>query len=222
MALYWILKILLGPLALLVFRPWTRGRVGVPSHGPLILAANHLSFVDWLLIPLVTPRRVTFLAKSEFFELPGIGGAFVRWLMRTSGQIPVLRAGGPAADRALDRAIALLGRGSAIGIFPEGTRSPDGRLYRGRTGVARLALETGATVIPVAVIGTGRVLPIGTRVPRIHRVGVAFGRPRDYSEYGGTTDEGTLRAITDEIMHDLAAATGQPYCDTYAADFRLS
>ncbi|GAA4149829.1 lysophospholipid acyltransferase family protein [Leifsonia shinshuensis] len=221
MTLYWLLKVLVGPLAMLVFRPWTRGRTRVPPHGPVILAANHLSLVDWLLIPLVTPRRVTFLAKSEFFELPGFGGAFVRWLMRTSGQIPVHRAGGLAADRALDRAVDILGHGSVVGIFPEGTRSPDGRLYRGRTGVARLALETGATVIPVAVIGTDRVLPIGARVPRIHRVGVVFGRPRHYGEIRGTTDEGVLRAITDEIMHDLTALTGQPYCDSYAADFRL-
>ncbi|MEV8215091.1 lysophospholipid acyltransferase family protein [Leifsonia sp. NPDC077715] len=221
MTLYWILKVVFGPLAMMVFRPWTRGRAGVPSQGALILAANHLSFVDWLLIPLVTPRRVTFLAKSEFFESPGVGGAFVRWLMRTTGQIPVHRAGGPEADRALDRAVDILGRGSAIGIFPEGTRSPDGRLYRGRTGVARLALETGATVVPVAVIGTARVLPIGKKVPRIHRVGVVFGQPRDYRQYGGNMEEGTLRTITDEIMHDLADSTGQPYCDAYAADFRL-
>ncbi|MGJ9411991.1 lysophospholipid acyltransferase family protein [Aeromicrobium sp. CF4.19] len=217
---YWFLKFLaLGPLLRLIFRPWAEGTEHVPSSGPAILASNHLSYSDWLFMPLVVPRRVTFVAKAEYFESPGIKGWFQKKFFSGSGQVPIDRSSGSAAAGAISTQLRLLSEGEVCGIYPEGTRSHDGRLYRGRTGVARLALEAKVPVIPVAVINTDVVAPPGKVFGRMARPGVRFGEPLDFSRYDGLQDDRfILRAITDEIMYEIMRLSGQEYEDLYAQD----
>lgn len=219
---YWLVKnFVLGPILLRVFRPWVKGLDVVPTEGPAILASNHLSFIDSVFLPLVIPRPVTFLAKSEYFTGRGFKGWLVRQFFRASGQLPIDRSGGKASEDALNTGIAVLADGKLLGIYPEGTRSPDGRLYRGRTGIARMALEANVPVIPVAMIDTDKVMPIGSTIPKVTRVGVVFGRPLDFSRFQGFEgDRFVLRAITDEIMYELAGLSGQEYVDEYASVHR--
>jgi 1-acyl-sn-glycerol-3-phosphate acyltransferase len=216
--LYWFLKwIAIGPWLKLVFRPHVEGAENVPATGPAILASNHLSYADWLFMPLTLPRRVTFVAKAEYFTTPGIKGWFQRKFFSGAGQVPIDRSGANAAEGALSSARQILGEGELFGIYPEGTRSHDGRLYRGKTGVARLVLETGVPVVPVAVLGTDVVAPPGKKFGSFTRPGVRFGKPLDFSRYEGMeNDRYILRAITDEIMYEIMQLSGQEYVDMYA------
>jgi 1-acyl-sn-glycerol-3-phosphate acyltransferase len=216
--LYWTLKVLvLGPVLRVIFRPWVEGREHIPTEGPAILASNHLSFSDSIFLPLVVGRRMTFPAKSDYFTGSGLKGRLTALFFRGVGQIPIDRSGGRASMVALEAGKKILDRGELFGIYPEGTRSPDGRLYRGKTGVARLALETGAPVIPVAMIDTDRVQPPGQVVPRVGRVGIRVGRPLDFARYEGMAkDRFILRSITDEIMYAILELSGQEYVDVYA------
>lgn len=215
---YWFLKwIAIGPVLRLIFRPEVEGRENVPEEGPAILASNHLSYADWLFMPLTVTRKVTFVAKAEYFTSPGIKG----WLQKTffsgTGQVPIDRSGADAAAGALITARRVLAQGGIFGIYPEGTRSHDGRLYRGKTGVARLAIEMGAPVIPVAVVGTDVVAPPGKKFGRWTRPRVRFGKPLDFSRYEGLeNDRFILRSATDEIMYELMRLSGQEYVDLYA------
>jgi 1-acyl-sn-glycerol-3-phosphate acyltransferase len=215
---YWMLKwVLLGPVLKLIFRPYTEGVENVPDEGAAILASNHLSYSDWLFMPLTIPRRVTFVAKAEYFTTPGFKG----WLQKTffsgAGQVPIDRSSGNAAAGAISTGLKILANGDLFGIYPEGTRSHDGRLYRGRTGVARMALEAKVPVIPVAVIGTDVVAPPGRVFGRFARPKVRFGKPLDFSRYEGLEDDRfVLRSITDEIMYEIMDLSGQEYVDVYA------
>jgi 1-acyl-sn-glycerol-3-phosphate acyltransferase len=215
---YWFLKwIAIGPVLRIVFRPVVEGAENVPLEGPAILASNHLSYADWLFMPLTLPRRVTFVAKAEYFTTPGIKGWFQRKFFAGSGQVPIDRSGASAAEGALTAAKRILAQGELFGIYPEGTRSHDGRLYRGKTGVARLALETGVPVIPVAVLRTDVVAPPGKKFGTFTRPGVRFGKPLDFSRYEGLeNDRYILRSITDEIMYEIMRLSGQEYVDMYA------
>ena len=216
---YWFLKwIALGPVLRLVFRPKAYGVDHVPEEGPAILASNHLSYADWLFMPLTLNRRVTFVAKAEYFTTPGVKGWFQKKFFSGAGQVPIDRSGANAAEGAMKSAIKILDGGDLFGIYPEGTRSHDGKLYRGKTGVARLALETGVTVIPVAVVGTDVVAPPGKTFGSFTRPIVRFGKPLDFSRYEGLeNDRYILRSITDEIMYEIMRLSGQEYVDTYAA-----
>ena len=215
---YWLVKAILRPILAIVFRPWSEGTENVPREGPAILACNHLSFSDHFFGPLPLPRRVTFLAKAEYFTGRGLKGRLSKAFFRGMGQIPVDRSGGQASERALRTGLRVLSAGHILGIYPEGTRTPDGRLYRGKTGVARLALESGAPVIPCAMVGTFELMPTGRHRPRLGiRPGVRFGRPLDFSRYAGLeADRLVLRAVTDEIMYALMELSGQEYVDEYA------
>jgi 1-acyl-sn-glycerol-3-phosphate acyltransferase len=200
-----------------VFRPQSEGLENVPSDGPAILASNHLSYADWLFMPLTQKRKVTFVAKAEYFTSPGIKGWFQKTFFSGAGQVPIDRSGADAAAGALISAKRILDDGGLFGIYPEGTRSHDGRLYRGKTGVARLALETGVPVIPVAVIGTDVVAPPGKKFGTITRPVVRFGKPLDFSRYEGLEDDRfILRSVTDEIMYEIMRLSGQEYVDLYA------
>ena len=215
---YWLLKwVFLGPLLRLVFRPHAEGAENVPAEGPAILASNHLSYADWLFMPLTLARRVTFVAKAEYFNGRGIKGWLQKSFFSGSGQVPIDRSSGSAAEGALVSAKRTLSKGELFGIYPEGTRSHDGRLYRGKTGVARLALETGVPVIPVAVIGTDVVAPPGKKFGSFTRPVVRFGKPLDFSRYEGLeNDRYILRSITDEIMYEIMRLSDQEYVDMYA------
>lgn len=217
---YWLLKyVILGPILRLIFRPWNSGTQNVPIEGPAILASNHLSYSDWLFMPLVIPRRVTFVAKAEYFESPGLKGWFQKKFFSGSGQVPIDRTSGSSAAGAIKTQLRLLSEGELCGIYPEGTRSHDGKLYRGRTGVARLALEAKVPVIPVAVVGTDIVAPPGKVFGKLAKPGVVFGEPLDFSRYEGLeNDRFILRAITDEIMYEVMRLSGQEYVDMYAQD----
>jgi 1-acyl-sn-glycerol-3-phosphate acyltransferase len=216
---YWVIKYTLGIGLTLVFRPWSRGRKNVPRRGPVILVSNHLSFADHFFGPLPLPRKLVFLAKSEYFTGKGIKGFASRAFFAGSGQIPIDRTGGEAGERALRSGLRVLAGGNVLGIYPEGTRSPDGRLYKGRTGVARLALESRAPVVPCAMIGTFEFLPPGSRRPSMKiRPGVIFGQPMEFSRfYGKESDRAALREVTDEIMAVIAKLSGQEYVDCYAS-----
>mgnify|MGYP001494830702 CR=1 FL=1 len=220
--LYWFLKtVIIGPPLKLLFRPWTDGEENVPEHGPAIFASNHLSFSDSIFLPLVVKRRVTFLAKSDYFTGDGLKGRLTAMFFRGVGQLPVDRSGGRASEAALRQGLSVLAKGELLGIYPEGTRSPDGRLYRGRTGVARMALEGRVPVIPVAMVGTREAQPTGQILPKIMRIGVKFGRPLDFSRYEGMEDDRfVLRSITDEIMYQLMELSGQEYVDMYATSMK--
>jgi 1-acyl-sn-glycerol-3-phosphate acyltransferase len=212
---YWVVKAIIGPILAILFRPWSEGADNVPREGPAILAFNHLSFSDHFFGPLPLPRKVTFLAKSEYFTGRGLKGLISKAFFRGVGQIPVDRAGGEASERALRTGLRVLAEGKLLGIYPEGTRTPDGRLYRGHTGVARLALESGAPVIPCAMIGTFELQPPGRLLPRLSiRPGTRFGKPLDFSRYAGLKpDRLILRAVTDEIMYAVMNLSGQVYVD---------
>ena len=216
---YWMCKhILIGPWLRLLFRPIVEGLENIPAQGAAIVASNHLSFSDHFFAPLPLPRKVVFLAKSEYFTGRGLKGLVSKAFFSGVGQIPVDRSGGEASERALRTGLRVLARGHVLGIYPEGTRSPDGRLYRGKTGVARLALEARAPVVPCAMIGTFEFQPPGSIRPRLSvRPGVRFGEPLDFSRYYGLeTDRIVLRAVTDEIMYAIMKLAGQEYVDQYA------
>jgi 1-acyl-sn-glycerol-3-phosphate acyltransferase len=219
---YWIMKhIVIGPILLAVFRPWVVGLEHVPKQGPVILASNHLSFIDSIFLPLVVDRPVVFLAKSEYFTGKGLKGWATRLFFQAANQLPIDRSGGKASEASLNTGLRVLGEGRILGIYPEGTRSPDGRLYRGRTGVARMVLEAGVPVVPVAMIGTAEVMPIGTRVPKVRRVGIVFGEALDFSRFEGMEgDRFVLRSVTDELVYDLRALSDQEYVDVYASSVR--
>lgn len=215
---YWVVKAILYPFLRLVFRPWAEGLENVPRDGPAILASNHLSFSDHFFAPLQLPRKVVFLAKSEYFTGHGLKGVINKAFFRGMGQIPVDRTGGEASERALATGLRVLAAGHLLGIYPEGTRTPDGRLFRGKTGVARLALEAKAPVIPCAMVGGFEFQPPGRIAPRLTvRPGVRFGRPLDFSRYYGLeADRVVLRAVTDEIIYEIMRLSGQEYVDEYA------
>ena len=215
---YWFLKrVILGPILRVVFRPYVIGLDNVPPSGGAIFASNHLSFSDSIFLPLVVDRRITFLAKADYFTGRGLKGWLTARFFRGAGQVPVDRSGGSASEAALRAALKVLGRGECLGIYPEGTRSPDGKLYRGKTGVARVALEAKVPVLPVAMIDTEKIQPPGRKIPRIGRVGVTIGKPLDFSRYEGMEgDRFVLRSITDEIMYELMDLSGQEYVDIYA------
>ncbi|MFN2625479.1 MAG: lysophospholipid acyltransferase family protein [Mycobacteriales bacterium] len=215
--LYWILKVILYPILNLLFRPWIQGLENVPDEGPAILASNHVSFSDSIFLPLRVPRRITFLAKSDYFTGRSAVGRLKAAFFRAVGQLPVDRRGGRASQAALETGKRVLAEGKLLGIYPEGTRSPDGKLYRGKTGVARMALEAGVPVIPCAMIGTFEVQPPGQVMPKIKRIGIKIGKPLDFSRYAGMEhDRFVLRSMTDEIMYELMMLSGQEYVDTYA------
>jgi 1-acyl-sn-glycerol-3-phosphate acyltransferase len=216
--------VFIGPLLRFVWRPWTEGLENVPSHGPAILASNHMSFSDSFFMPVTVPRKVTFLAKAEYFTTPGLKGWLSRRFFAGVGQVPIDRSGSDASRAALETAVRLLGEGVLLGIYPEGTRSPDGRLYRGKTGVARMALEAGVPVIPCAMINTDELQPPGRRFPRLRpRPGVRFGRPLDFSRYEGMAGNRFVeRSMTDEIMYELMQLSGQEYVDVYAAKVKAT
>ena len=193
----------------------TEGREHLPATGPVILASNHLSFIDSVVIRLAAPRRVTFLTKAEYFTGRGLRGTLVRWFFTAAGSVPVRRGSHRAAQASLETAREVLDRGNVFGIYPEGTRSLDGRLYRGRTGVGWLALTTGAPVVPVALDGTERLQPVGKRLPRPHRVTVRFGQPLTFT--GDPKSAAGRRAVTDEVMRAIAELSGQERADRFAA-----
>jgi 1-acyl-sn-glycerol-3-phosphate acyltransferase len=215
---YWVVKAILGPILRIVFRPWSDGTENMPKEGPAIIASNHLSFSDHFFAPLPLPRKVVFLAKSEYFTGRGLKGLVSKAFFSGVGQIPVDRSGGEASERALRTGLRVLAQGEVLGIYPEGTRSPDGRLYRGKTGVARLALEARVPVIPCAMIGGFEFQPPGRMAPRLGvRPGVRFGKPLDFSRYYGLEqDRIVLRALTDEVMYAIMKLSGQEYVDHYA------
>lgn len=212
---YRIFRGLLKPIALLVYRPTITGRENVPKHGPVILASNHLSFVDSVVIPLASPRPVQFLAKSSYFTGTGFSGWVSRTFFGAIGAVPVERGAGAAAQEALEAGRRILEQSEAFALYPEGTRSTDGRLYRGRTGVAWLALTTGATVVPVGLVGTQEIQPIGAKMPRVRPVTVRFGEPLDLGHHGPATSGRARRAATDEIMAAIHALTGQELAGQY-------
>jgi 1-acyl-sn-glycerol-3-phosphate acyltransferase len=220
---YWFTKtFVLGPVLKLLFRPWVKGLDNVPAEGAAILASNHLSFSDSIFMPVMVPRPVVFLAKSEYFTGTGLKGRLTAAFFRLTNQLPMDRSGGAASAQSLDAGMDVLRNGSLLGIYPEGTRSPDARLYRGKVGVARLALQARVPVVPVAMIGTDKVQPIGKRVPNIRRIGIIFGEPLDFSRYYGMEDDRLIqRSVTDEIMYGLMRLSGQEYVDEYAAVVKL-
>ena len=215
--LYEVVHSVVPPVAKVLWRPDVRGLEHVPATGPVILASNHLSFVDSVVIPIVVPRKVVFLAKSDYFEGPGVKGMLTKAWFEGIGMLPVDRDDSTAALASLDTALEVLGRGEAFGIYPEGTRSPDGRLYRGRTGIGWLVLETGARVLPVALEGTEKIQPIGSSRPRVFgpRPTVRIGPPIDFSHYGDLAPAKARRAITDEIVETIQKMSGQEYAGVY-------
>ncbi|KXK58252.1 glycerol acyltransferase [Micromonospora rosaria] len=214
--LYTIGKLTVGPALRLAFRPTVEGLEHIPKSGGAIFAGNHLSVADELFLGAVVPRHLAFWAKSEYFKGPGVKGTFTRFVLTGLGAIPVERAGGRAALSAFDAAIPALRGGDQVAIYPEGTRSPDGRLYRGRTGAARLAVAAGVPIVPVGMIGTEKVQPIGARVPRpgAGKITVRFGKPLDFT--GRPDDRTSLREMTDELMSEIQKLTGQEYVPRYA------
>jgi 1-acyl-sn-glycerol-3-phosphate acyltransferase len=219
---YWLFKyVFMGPLLTLLGRPKVEGLHYVPSSGPMILASNHLAVADSFYLPLVVARRITFLAKAEYFTGTGLKGWFTRWFYTVAGQVPIDRTDADSAQSALVTAERILAQGKLLGMYPEGTRSPDGRLYKGKTGLARLALESGVPVIPVAMIGTDVVNPPGSKMWRFGRVQVKFGKPMDFSRFEGLAGNRFIeRAVIDEVMYELMRLSGQEYVDLYAADVK--
>lgn len=212
---YGVLRAFLTPFLMLAFRPKVKGLRNVPVSGPVIIASNHLSFSDSIFMPLVVPRKVTFLAKSEYFTSPGPKGLLKKLTFIALGQVPVDRSGGRRSEAALITGLQVLANNECLGIYPEGTRSPDGRLYKGRTGIARLAIESGAPVIPVAMFNTEKIQPTGKVVPKILRVKMVFGEPMFFE--GDSSDLLHLRDVTDQIMKKLQEMSGQEYVDIYAS-----
>ncbi|WP_405557466.1 lysophospholipid acyltransferase family protein [Streptomyces sp. NBC_01171] len=219
---YHLLKyVLLGPVLRLVFRPRIEGLDHVPESGAAIIAGNHLSFSDHFLMPAILKRRITFLAKAEYFTGPGLKGRLTAFFFRSAGQIPVDRSGKEAGQAAVREGLKVLGRGELLGIYPEGTRSHDGRLYKGKVGVAVMALKAGAPVVPCAMIGTFEAQPPGRKIPKLRPITIRFGEPLEFSRYEGMEDEkAVLRAVTDEIMYAVLELSGQEYVDRYAAEVK--
>ncbi len=217
--LFWLGKyVLLGPWLRLLFRPIVEGAENLPAEGAAILASNHLSFCDSVFLPLVIRRRIVFLAKTEYFNRPGIAGWASRVFFTGMGAVQIDRSSGSAARSALDTGVRVLTEGALLGIYPEGTRSPDGKLYRGKTGVARLALRAGVPVFPVAMLNTHLVQPLGSKLPRIMRVRIRVGQPLDFSEhFAAAGDRHIERTVTDHIMARLRELSGQEYVNVYAA-----
>jgi 1-acyl-sn-glycerol-3-phosphate acyltransferase len=222
-------RFFVGPIAKLLFRPRVEGLQNIPSTGPALLVSNHLAFTDSVFLPVAVPRQIIFPAKSEYFTAPGLKGRVMATFFRSIGQIPIDRSGGRASLAALNTGLEILAKGELFGIYPEGTRSPDGRLYKGKTGVARMAIVAGVPVIPVAMIDTEKLNPPGSvwpkfvirepgrRLPRLIRPGVSIGKPLDFSRYEGMErDRFVLRSVTDEIMYALMELSGQEYVDMYA------
>ncbi|MEO7078009.1 MAG: lysophospholipid acyltransferase family protein [Rhodococcus sp. (in: high G+C Gram-positive bacteria)] len=216
---YWIFKyVLIGPVLRVLGRPRIEGAHNLPSNGPVILAGNHLTVVDSFFLVLVVPRRIKFVAKSEYFSGHGIKGRLIRWFYTSAGQVPIDRSGSGAGEPALEAARKILSDNGIWAIYPEGTRSPDGRLYKGKTGMARVALEVGAPVIPVVMFGTEKFNPVGTRRWRPSKIVVKFGEPLDFSRYSEhATHRAVVRSATDEVMYSLMKMSGQEYVDIYAA-----
>ncbi|MFJ6751935.1 MULTISPECIES: lysophospholipid acyltransferase family protein [unclassified Streptomyces] len=217
--IYGAMKFSIGGSLKLAFRPWVEGIENIPAEGPAILASNHLSFSDSFFLPAVLDRKVTFIAKAEYFTSPGVKGKLTAAFFKGVGQLPVDRSGGRGAgEAAIKSGIEVLERGELFGIYPEGTRSPDGRLYRGKPGgLARVALATGAPVIPVAMIDTEKVQPPGKVVPKMIRPGIRIGKPLDFARYQGMEgDRFILRSVTDEVMYEIMKLSGQEYVDIYA------
>lgn len=219
---YHLLKhVLLGPLLRMLFRPRIEGLENIPAEGAAIVAGNHLSFSDHFLMPAILKRRITFLAKAEYFTGPGLKGRLTAAFFRSAGQIPVDRSGKDAGQAALREGLGVLSRGELLGIYPEGTRSHDGRLYKGKVGVAAMALGAGVPVVPCAMVGTFEIQPPGRRIPKIRRVTIRFGAPMEFSRYAGMERErAVLRAVTDEIMYAILGLSGQEYVDRYAAEVK--
>ncbi|MEQ4498682.1 lysophospholipid acyltransferase family protein [Nocardioides kribbensis] len=214
--LYRVLHSVVPPLARAVWRPRIEGIHHVPRSGPVILASNHLSFIDSVVIPVTAPRKVVFLAKSDYFTGTGLRGSAQRAWFEGLGMLPVDRDDPRAALASLDVALEVLGRGEAFGLYPEGTRSRDGRLYRGRTGVAHLALTAGAPVVPVGLVGTDRLQPVGSSWPRLARVTVRFGEPIVAGDrFAGMSSGRARRELTDEVMRAVAALSGQQEAGVY-------
>ncbi|MCD2107644.1 lysophospholipid acyltransferase family protein [Rhodococcus erythropolis] len=220
--LYWLFKyVLIGPVLWLFGRPTIEGQHHIPKKGPVILAGNHRAVVDSFFLVLMVRRRITFVAKSEYFTGTGVKGAMQRWFFGGAGQVPIDRSGADASRAALDTAIGILDKGGVWGIYPEGTRSPDGCLYKGKTGAIRVALETGAPVIPVVVHGGDAVNPPGTRMWRFSKVRITVGEPIDFSRYRELRGyQAVVRAATDELMAVLCEQSGQEYVDVYGADVK--
>jgi 1-acyl-sn-glycerol-3-phosphate acyltransferase len=216
---YYVLKyVLLGPLLRLLFRPRIEGLEHIPDDGAAIVAGNHLSFSDHFLMPAIIKRRITFLAKAEYFTGPGLKGRLTAAFFHSAGQIPVDRSGKDAGQAAIREGLGVLAKGELLGIYPEGTRSHDGRLYKGKVGVAVMAIKAQVPVVPCAMVGTFEIQPPGQVVPRIKRVTIRFGEPLDFSRYAGMEDQkAAIRAVTDEIMYAILGLSGQEYVDEYAA-----
>ncbi|MGW4233027.1 lysophospholipid acyltransferase family protein [Streptomyces sp. NPDC004980] len=221
---YYVLKyVVLGPLLRLVFRPRIEGLENIPDDGAAIVAGNHLSFSDHFLMPAIIKRRITFLAKAEYFTGPGIKGRLTAAFFHSAGQIPVDRSGKDAGQAAIREGLGVLSKGELLGIYPEGTRSHDGRLYKGKVGVAVMAIKAGVPVVPCAMVGTFEIQPPGKVVPRIRRVTIRFGEPLDFSRYAGLEDQkAAIRAVTDEIMYAVLGLSGQEYVDEYAAKVKAA
>ncbi|AJT68292.3 hypothetical protein T261_6683 [Streptomyces lydicus] len=218
-----MLKAILGFVMRVLYRPKVEGMERIPETGPVILAGNHVTFIDSMFLSLLVKRPVYFIGKDEYVTGKGLKGRLMAWFFTSAGMIPVDRDGGHGGVAALMTGRRVLEEGKAFGIYPEGTRSPDGRLYRGRTGIARLALMTGAPVVPFAMIGTDKVQPGGKGVPRIAPVTVRFGEVLDFSRYDGMDrDRYVLRAVTDEVMSDVMELSGQEYVDMYATKARAA
>lgn len=216
---YGTMKVAIGGPLKLAFRPWAEGLENIPAEGPAILASNHLSFSDSFFLPVILDRKITFIAKAEYFTTPGVKGRLTAAFFKGVGQLPVDRSGARGAgEAAIKSGIEVLERGELFGIYPEGTRSPDGRLYRGKPGgLARVALATGAPVIPVAMIDTEKIQPPGKVVPKLMRPGIRIGKPLDFTRYQGMEqDRFVLRALTDEVMYEIMKLSGQEYVDIYA------
>ncbi|WP_189985018.1 lysophospholipid acyltransferase family protein [Streptomyces capoamus] len=212
-----LIKAVLGPIMRLMFRPRVEGAENIPGDGPVILAGNHLTFIDSIVLPVVTKRQVCFIGKDEYVTGKGLKGRLMAWFFTGVGMIPVDRDGASGGVAALMTGRRILEEGRMFGIYPEGTRSPDGRLYRGRTGIARLTLMTGAPVVPFAMIGTDKLQPGGRGIPRPGRVTVRFGEPMEFSRYEGMDrDRYVLRAVTDSVMAEVMRLSGQEYVDMYA------
>lgn len=222
--LYWVFKwLVFAPGLRLLCRPWIEGEENIPATGPAIVVSNHLSAGDTFLLPAMIERRVTFPAKVELFHGRGVAGNVVSWFLRSVGQLPMDRSGGRASATSMDGVLGVLREGQLLGIFPEGTRSPDGRMYKGKTGVARLVLSAGVPVVPVAMINTRFVPSTFLRIPLMRRPGIRFGTPMDFSRYATRgNDRDVLRWVTDEIMNAVMELSGQEYVDAYGASVKAA
>lgn len=217
MSRFALIKAVLGPIMRLMFRPQVEGAEHIPGDGPVILAGNHVTFIDSMILPLVCDRQVFFIGKDEYVTGKGLKGRLMAWFFTGVGMVPVDRDGGKGGVAALMTGRRILEEGRIFGIYPEGTRSPDGRLYRGRTGIARLTLMTGAPVVPFAMIGTDKIQPGGAGMPRPSKVTVRFGEALEFSRYEGMDrDRYVLRAVTDSVMTEVMRLSGQEYVDMYA------